>query len=861
MPKVSRKSKLNHADEALIIGFDSEWVTVYSEDGQPERNIILSCQFACRCQGQEWSGIIYPRAGVRITSPHVPSEKLDQIPERIEFAKLIAIAIQRGLKENRLTAWPLSVFAVAHSTRADLTAFADFSHLKTRFDGIHKCYVTLGDNAYKPRINAGGHTHPIEIFLRDTMLLVPGTRKKLAALGDLYGFPKLDPGFMNGLPYIEHMDWLLADDQAHFEAYGIRDAEVAVRHLYEIWKFAEVELGLRLKEPPLTLGNLAEQYLHQSWNLKGITVLEGKEKVRRVYSRSVGHPITTHTIKHSSIYRHNIELAKDCYHGARSECFSYGPTIEGGKDGAPLFRELDLVSAYPVALSSIGMPDWRAMHKSSDLAEFQPGVLGLALIRFSFPSSTRFPCLPVDAEERGLIFPLQGESCATASEIAVALRMGASIEIMNGVVVPWAQDGGRPFFDEILEQLRRRKLHAPGSLPNEMFKEMSNSVYGKTGQGLDEKRVFDTRTGGQTTIPYSKLTCPFLAAYVTGITRALIAELLASIPAHSLVISVTTDAIITDVRLDEIDASGPVATLLSAIKLDLTGNATLLEQKFEMIQLLPWATRGIATLKSPDGAKPKLAKHGMQAPASLNEGENTWFARSMLTRQPGDKWKGKRPLDFPREYRENADHIFREFSAAVSFEYDMKRRPVDPENRGVVVPGDPNLIAQHLAFETVPWRTIEEFTEARDMFERWRARGGQLKTIADWGRWCDYRDGAAATAAGVNRSMKKGIVDQARRLVVRAYRRGEWGLPGGNFKGAAARLTEAGYPTTEDDFKYAGRGKDEPAPEHLIPGNGVGVAKFASAVVDIWPGFEAHRLVVASARGEEIQEREQNAAE
>src|SRR5712691_1439127 len=114
--------------------------------------------------------------------------------------------------------------------------------------------------------------------------------------------------------------------------------------------------------------------------------------------------------------------------------------------------------------------------------------------------------------------------------------------------------------------------------------------------------------------------------------------------------------------------------------------------------------------------------------------------------------------------------------------------------------------------------------------------GAQLRTIADWRRWLDHRDGTDASRAGVHRS-SRGPVDQARRLVVRAYRRGQWGLPGGDYKGAAARLTQAGYPTTEQDFKNAGRAKGR-LTENLIPADAEGVRDFAAAVASIWPEFE-----------------------
>jgi hypothetical protein len=92
------------------------------------------------------------------------------------------------------------------------------------------------------------------------------------------------------------------------------------------------------------------------------------------------------------------------------------------------------------------------------------------------------------------------------------------------------------------------------------------------------------------------------------------------------------------------------------------------------------------------------------------------------------------------------------------------------------------------------------------------------------------------------RRSAKGPVDQARRIVVRAYRHGRWGLPGRDYKAAAADLTDAGYPTTEQDFKNAGRAKGA-LPEQAIPADAPGVREFVRAVLTIWPEFEWRRLV------------------
>ncbi len=93
---------------------------------------------------------------------------------------------------------------------------------------------------------------------------------------------------------------------------------------------------------------------------------------------------------------------------------------------------------------------------------------------------------------------------------------------------------------------------------------------------------------------------------------------------------------------------------------------------------------------------------------------------------------------------------------------------------------------------------------------------------------------------GVRRS-QRGVVDQARRIFLRAYTRGTWGLPGGDYEGVAERLTAAGYPTTINDLKYARRQKNEPV-EHAVPADAPGIADFVRDVLQMFPTFEWWRL-------------------
>jgi hypothetical protein len=885
------KPKLKSDRLPLIIGFDTEWKTegpepieVSEEDAtedddapdaltpsQLPHNVILSYQWACWYRGRGWAGILYTRAGAQIRYPHLEPDELKN-SERVGFASLLAAAIQQGIRDGHLRDWPKEVIAAAHWTRADLSAMADFDRFKNKLDAVHKTYVTLKKPLPVQVTTPDKHRREFKIHLIDTLLLVPGSKKNLAALGDLYSFRKLDPGHKElrradgateRIPYIDNMDLLLRDDPELYEAYAVRDAEISAKHVYELWSFARTQLDLKLRFPPVTLGSLAQKYLLHRWATLGIdanSVLDRQWGRVQRFNTKINRYLTMSDWKHSNKFLIHQQLAKFSFHGGRNECFYFGPTVGSclGNGEQATFTEFDLIGAYPTAMSAIGVPDYANARYTTDPTDFSVSAMGFVEIRFKFPEGTRFPSLPVLApNDHGLVYPLEGETFATAPEIAVAGNQGAEIEIRDGVIIPFAEVECRPFLMVLRELQEHRQKHASGTLANEMFKQLANSLYGKLGQGLKGTTAFDTRTDRYKKIGESRITNAFLAAHVTGLIRAGLSELIASVPHNRAVVSVTTDGFITDASLEEIDLNGPVARNLSELRRELGGGGVLLEPKYKARQLLSFRTRGITTLEASLDAHPKLARGGMREPGRKSQDQaNGWFCRAMLLRQSGDQWSIEEPPPFSEAHRKNFDHVFVTRSRAVNFEYDMKRRLVPlnweqsqerrPASRRFVrIPGEADVvITEHVGLDTQPWRTIDEFNEARALFDQFRKAGGQLKTWADWMRWQDYQAGADASRRGLRRSAK-GTEDQARRLFLRAYHHRLWGLPGGDYKNAAARLTAAGYRTTAQDFKNAARAKGGVV-EHAIPADGPGIRELIAAAVSIWPTFEWRWMVVGA---------------
>jgi hypothetical protein len=543
---------------AVHIGIDSEW----QYDDIKKCNRVLSYQYHLFSERGELAGIIYPKA----TNPE----------RRIEFERFLGLILQQAMREGLIEAWPKAAFVYAHFLRADLTHFKSFWAMKRNVDGLRGSIASMLSHidvdyetdrrCYKPEplVLRDEHRHPRRTFVRfiDTMFLTPGSLG-LDAAGELIGVDKLE------LPEGHdkaHMARLLAECPDAFEAYAIRDAEIAVRYGLRIGTFVQEEMAL--KRLPVTIGSLATTLCRKLLKTEregedGFEQIFGLERQsRRTYwHEKRGRPHQVDAVKLTPFREHHEAFVTRCYHGGRNECFMLGPTELGD------YHDYDLVGAYTTGLVDLRELDYVQAHESRCVDDFQGHVCGFARVDFEFPLDTRFPCLPVYSEARGLYYPLQGTSDCTAPEIALAQALGAQLDIQIGLIVPWQEGDARvfePFVSRV--RLRRRQYKKSNqSFEEKLWKEIGNSVYGKTAQGLREKSAFDTRTGRGKTLPPSKLTNPYFAAHTTGFIRAVVSELITRIPVHRNVISVTTDGFLTDALEDELDLSGPLSCRYQAL--------------------------------------------------------------------------------------------------------------------------------------------------------------------------------------------------------------------------------------------------------------------------------------------------------
>ena len=159
--------------------------------------------------------------------------------------------------------------------------------------------------------------------------------------------------------------------------------------------------------------------------------------------------------------------------GGRAEAFSRGAFQR--------VYEYDLSSAYPRAAIALGeMPcagSWSEVSSVRKLASYRGG---LAQVRFRFPDSEGYPCLPL-VTKTAQLYPLSGTEWVTFAEIAEALAVGCKIEIIEG----WGYKKGTTILRDYMEEILEKRAAAKGA-QKVAFKLLANSLIGKLAQRVTD---------------------------------------------------------------------------------------------------------------------------------------------------------------------------------------------------------------------------------------------------------------------------------------------------------------------------------------------------------------------------------------
>lgn len=798
IPPASKKVSVISSDLTLHIGFDTEYVF----NPETRQNDILSYQsYVVLPDNTGVSNIIYP-----------PDS---QKKSRLSFKEFLCQTITPLLETGVITKWPGIINIYAHFIRADIASFANFwSDYKILLKGIRGT-VSSFKNRYgidfdeqqerrvkTEQIMFDKRTSPprcSNVAFIDTLLITPGGMG-LAECGELLGLPKLTiPA-----PYsITNMREYLLGDRAGFEAYALRDAEIAVRYALQVRNFCAREL--MIDRVPATIGAMAVSRFTKTLkenNMSPEVCLGTHIKTRELWLtekqafRTIKNPASVPSRELFETFPIN------CYHGGRNECFMMGVTPSDH------WYDYDLAGAYTTGLLDILTPDYGNIRLSKNPDDYCGHVMGFALVTFRFPESVPYPSLPVRTDQYGLFFPLSGESWATAPEIELALSLGAEMTIHNGIIVPWICDTSPhnsestsvflPFVQQVREN---RNRHIKGSLEEKFWKEIGNSLYGKLAQGLRAKTAFDTARGLNRSLPPSSVTQPFFAAHVTGFIRAVVGELMNALPSDSSVVSVTTDGFLTNCPLDKINMSGPLSSRFQSLCDIVDPGSSMLTCKHEVSQLIAMKTRGQLTYRAIQGKPVVHARAGVKPPADIPRSDyNDYMVDLYLNRLPGQTLSRSTLISTREMWLSESDLVSREQDIRLNLEFDFKRQPVQPAmNEG------------HLLMSSRPWDNMEEALQQRSLFDDWR-QTHTLKTLADWDDWCDFLYCRTVFSDMKLKVGSKRSDDILVRLFLRALTQCQWGLmlkdkKSYSCKEVAEWLTSEGYSVTVTDVKNAVRAK------------------------------------------------------
>jgi hypothetical protein len=767
LPKAKKKAKTKtkasqDSEEYLIIGFDTEYKTsnVHVKKDQiiagQAKYRVLSYQFHAKMpNGAEWQGIC-----------------CTENDERMSFTQFLAFAIGKGIKEGHVKQVPLKIYLAGHFTRADIPAFSDFKAQKNYLSSVRNTFLSIDQSIKINFFKNSDEIAELDLIIRDTMLLTPQASKSLKAIGDLVGVPKkqLDPDIKKHKELIEKMDEVRRDHWEKYREYALEDATICVRYLEKIIEL--YEKVTEKKKVPVTLTSIGVDLLLKSWKddmkLDPLEIL-GKERIPDKKFKNGYFKKFTKEVAKEELYS-TTAFITETYHGGRSEQFWFGP---GKKDN---WIDIDLAGAYPTAMALIGQPRWSDVKRDvRKIKEFTPTTLGFALVEFEFPKGTRYPTLPVRTAN-GLIFPLKGTSYCAAPEIYLAKKLKCKIKIKTGIIFP--SDPNVKIFGKFIKDCTEERKKAGNKTMEGLFwKEISNSTYGKTAQGLREKRVFDMRSERTVALPESRITNAAFASYITSFVRAVLGEILNKIPKEYTVFSCTTDGFITNLpesRIGDV-INGELAKLYSEARNYLVGNKNIVEIKHRIKQPLGWRTRGQATLKpsiKPNGESEEiiLAKSGIftKPESETDEQQNKEIVDLFFNRDPNSIIRVESLTGVRDIVVHGADLVEKEIEKRLSMEYDWKRQPsfIGTSNE-----------YNHVYFNTKPWAFAEYFTDIRDRWDNFNGKNNKhcIKTKEDYRKFQDYIELNVKTS-GKSVSNEETDIKRLRMELCRAWHEKKAGL-------------------------------------------------------------------------------------
>lgn len=170
---------------------------------------------------------------------------------------------------------------------------------------------------------------------------------------------------------------------------------------------------------------------------------------------------------------------------------SWGGRAEAYRRGDfPHLWEYDLTSAYPRAVLALGeLPihsSWSRASKNFRIGSSRRVRGGFFRVRFEFPQSVEYPCLPILARNV-LLYPRKGETFCTLAELKAAYKLCARLRIIEG----YTYSNGSKDLAAYMSAILSERQSAIGAR-KVALKLLANSLIGKLSQrvtGIDVEKL------------------------------------------------------------------------------------------------------------------------------------------------------------------------------------------------------------------------------------------------------------------------------------------------------------------------------------------------------------------------------------
>ena len=434
---------------------------------------------------------------------------------------------------------------IGHNIPADLSLLKDFESFKSELDLVNKSIITLGKGFRYGKFN---------VVIRDTMLLIPASQKKLANIGKLYNFEKIELSEFE----INNMDKLLKTNPNKFQEYAMKDSLITLKHALWMEGFYFNINGLGI---PTILSNISNKFVKEYWNRIGYPgyQLEVAPEYLIGEASIIQTPLGLSEVGDLSL---KLSLYISNYKGGQNESFMYSVDINNGN----AWYDYDLVSAYTTILSMAEHPDntngVRIAKEDLKLMNDDYLINSYTIIKcnFVFSDNVKYLSIPMYVDEITTVYPLESEGAMlTGAEYLLAKSQGCKFEIEEVYTIPFLKTNETdletgsnvlyPFKEIITEIQRKRREYPKGTISNLIYKEIGNSIYRSVVKEMLDKRKYDNKVGKPIRMQAHYLTNPIIASWITGYIRSIIGECLHNIQLlGGKALSVMTDGYITNLK-------------------------------------------------------------------------------------------------------------------------------------------------------------------------------------------------------------------------------------------------------------------------------------------------------------------------